>query len=103
MREHQQHRVSNRVLIASNLISLFLKDKLVAELLEIDTTIGEIEVTYEVKESSSVLFTANIEMFDEDIEDYLPYQSQWFLDVVQVLEWPYNQEKFENDYRVKQY
>jgi hypothetical protein len=46
------------------------------------------------------MFKADIEMFDEDIEEFLPYTQQWFLDLVQVMEWATNQEKFDS-YRVK--
>lgn len=104
MKTVNNHQVADIVLTASNLISLFLKDKLVRELSELDTTIGKIEITYEIVDHAptnyAVLFTATIDMFDHDIEEFLSYESKWHLNAVQVLEWANNRHKFD-DYRVK--
>ena len=88
------------------LISIFLKDKVKREMTQLDTKVRNVEVSYEIKDHAStnyaLLFTANIELWDEDLEDYLPYSQSWFLDVVQTLEWNKNLDAFD-DYRVSDY
>jgi hypothetical protein len=102
-----KHFVHDYVKTAALLITLFLRDKVKREMTQLDTKIGKVEVTYEIKDYEptqyGLLFTANIELWDEDLEDYLPYSISWFLDVVQTLEWNTNQHKFDTDYRVSDY
>jgi hypothetical protein len=102
------NQVSNRILTESNLISLFLKDKAIEELSKFDADrayclycIVNYRIMFnEDSDINGVMFTANMELWDDDIEEYLPYTSQWLLDVRQVLEWATNQDIFDS-YRVK--
>jgi hypothetical protein len=107
MSNSDKHFVHDQVKTSALLITLFLRDKVKREISKLDTKVGKVDVSYEIKDHAptnyALLFTANIELWDEDLEDYLPYSISWFLDVVQTLEWNTNQDKFDTDYRVSDY
>jgi len=102
-----KHFVHDYVKTAALLITLFLRDKVKRDMSKLETKVGKVEVTYEIKDYEptqyGLLFTANIELWDEDLEDYLPYSQSWFLDVIQALTWNENLDAFDTDYRVSDY
>jgi hypothetical protein len=82
-----------------DILAIWLENKVYKEMSELDTRVGKVEVTYQEKENGGILFAAHLELWDEDLEDYLPYAIQWLLNREQSLEWALNKENFD-DYRL---
>ena len=69
-----KHFVHDLVKTKALLITLFLRDKVKRDMSKLDTKIGKVEVTYKIKDyeptNYALFFTADIELWDEDLEDY---------------------------------
>jgi hypothetical protein len=82
-----------------DILAIWLENKVYKEMSELDTRVGKVEVTYQDKENGGILLTAHLELWDDDLDDYLPYSIQWLLNREQSVEWALNRENFD-DYRL---